>query len=132
MVFKATFNNISVISWRSVLLVEETGIPEENHLPVVSHWQTLSHNVVSNILRHERESNSQLPYDHDHDDPLQRYVTLLWRYYMLHVNQLYISVISSHLKYCWIMKWFHNLTLYLMQWQLTSKPSCREEVADLT
>ena len=28
MVFNATFNNISVISWRSVLLVEETGVPE--------------------------------------------------------------------------------------------------------
>jgi hypothetical protein len=41
MVFNATFNNISVISWQSVLLVEET----ENHRPVVSHW-TLSHNVV--------------------------------------------------------------------------------------
>jgi hypothetical protein len=27
MVFKATFNNISVISRRSVLLVEETGVP---------------------------------------------------------------------------------------------------------
>jgi len=27
MVFSATFNNISVISWRSVLLVEETGVP---------------------------------------------------------------------------------------------------------
>jgi len=27
MVFNATFNNMSVISWRSVLLVEETGIP---------------------------------------------------------------------------------------------------------
>ena len=27
MVLKATFNNISVISWRSVLLVEKTGIP---------------------------------------------------------------------------------------------------------
>ena len=27
-------NDISVISWRSVLLVEETGIPEENHRPV--------------------------------------------------------------------------------------------------
>jgi hypothetical protein len=25
MVLKATFNNISVISWRSLLLVEETG-----------------------------------------------------------------------------------------------------------
>jgi hypothetical protein len=31
MVINATFNNISVISWRSVLLVEETSIPGENH-----------------------------------------------------------------------------------------------------
>jgi len=57
MVFNATFNNISVISWRSVLLVEET---RENHWPVESHWQTLSHNVVSITTRHERGSNSQL------------------------------------------------------------------------
>jgi hypothetical protein len=34
MVFNATFNNISVLSWRSVLLVEETRVPGENHLPV--------------------------------------------------------------------------------------------------
>jgi hypothetical protein len=25
-------------------LVEETGVPGENHQPVASHWQTLSHN----------------------------------------------------------------------------------------
>jgi hypothetical protein len=31
MVFNTTFNNISAISWRSVLLVEETGVPVENH-----------------------------------------------------------------------------------------------------
>ena len=37
MVFNATFNNISVISWRSVLLVEETGVPGENHRPATSH-----------------------------------------------------------------------------------------------
>ena len=38
MVFSATFNNISVISWRwSVLLVKETGVPGENHRPVASH-----------------------------------------------------------------------------------------------
>jgi hypothetical protein len=30
MVLNGTFNNISVISWRSVLLVEETGVSEEN------------------------------------------------------------------------------------------------------
>jgi hypothetical protein len=29
MVFNATFNNISNISWQSVLLVEETGVPGE-------------------------------------------------------------------------------------------------------
>ena len=34
MVFNATYNNISVISWRSVLLMEETGVPVENHRPV--------------------------------------------------------------------------------------------------
>jgi len=37
MVINATFNNISVILWRSVLLVEETGITVENHRPVASH-----------------------------------------------------------------------------------------------
>jgi len=60
MVFNATWNNISVISWRSVLLVEKTGVPRENHRPVASYWQTLSHNVVSSTPRHERDSNSQL------------------------------------------------------------------------
>jgi hypothetical protein len=59
-VFNATFNNISALLWRSDLLVEETGVLAENHRPVASHWQTLSHNVVSSIPRHERCSNSQL------------------------------------------------------------------------
>ena len=31
MVFNATFNNISVISLQSILLVEETGVSRENH-----------------------------------------------------------------------------------------------------
>ena len=37
MVFNAIFNNISVISWQSVLLVEETGVPGENHRQTASH-----------------------------------------------------------------------------------------------
>ena len=41
MIVNATFNNISVISWRSVLLVEETGVPGENHRPAISYWQTV-------------------------------------------------------------------------------------------
>jgi len=47
MVFNTTFNNISVISWRSVLLVEETGVHRENQRPVASHLQTLSHNQLT-------------------------------------------------------------------------------------
>ena len=37
MVSNATFNNTSAISWRSVLLMEETGVPGENHRPVASY-----------------------------------------------------------------------------------------------
>ena len=39
-VFNATFNNISVISWWSVLLMEGTWAPGENRRPVTSHWET--------------------------------------------------------------------------------------------
>ena len=60
--------------------MEETGVPGENHWPVASQWQTLSHNIISSTPRHESDSNSnfisdrhwlqiQLPYDHDHDGP---------------------------------------------------------------
>jgi hypothetical protein len=43
MVFNATFKNISVISWQSVL-VEETRVFGENYRPVASHLQTFPHN----------------------------------------------------------------------------------------
>jgi hypothetical protein len=33
MVLNATLNNISAISWRTVLLAEETRVPGENHRP---------------------------------------------------------------------------------------------------
>ena len=51
MVFNATFDTVSVILWWSVLLLEKTGVPGENHRPVASHWQTSSHNVVSSTPR---------------------------------------------------------------------------------
>ena len=56
-VFNTTFNIISVISWQSVLLVEETGVPGKNHQPVTSHLQTLSHNVVHLTLIEIRTHN---------------------------------------------------------------------------
>ena len=53
MVSNATFNNISFISWRSVLMMEEIRVPGENHRPVVSYCQNVSHDGVSSIPRHE-------------------------------------------------------------------------------
>jgi len=53
MVFNATFNNISVISWQSVFLLEET-----TDLSQVT--DKLSHNVVSSTHCQEQGSNSQL------------------------------------------------------------------------
>ena len=68
-VFNATFNNISVISWWSVSLVEETRAPGENH------WKSLSHNVVSSTphlsgIRTHNVSDDRRwlhRYIHDHD-----------------------------------------------------------------
>ena len=37
MVLKTTFYSISVVSWRAVLMAEETGVPRENHRPAASH-----------------------------------------------------------------------------------------------
>jgi len=60
MVFIATFNNISVKSYRFVLLVGETGVPEENHRPVASNFSGDRHwlrkfslwNLFVSINRH--------------------------------------------------------------------------------
>ena len=55
-VLNATVNNISGISWRSELLMQETGVPRENHRPAVRHWQTLSHIVVSSTSRLKKKN----------------------------------------------------------------------------
>jgi len=57
MVFNAIFNNISVISWWSVVLMKETGVTRENHRPAASHGQALSHNVVSSTPHHKSLTN---------------------------------------------------------------------------
>ena len=54
MVFNATFNNISVRSWWSVLLVEETVVPGENQT-VAKITDKLYHSIVSSTSSHERD-----------------------------------------------------------------------------
>jgi hypothetical protein len=58
MVLNTTFSisNTSAISWWSVLLPEYL----RTRQPAASHGQTLSHKIVLNTPRHERDSYSQL------------------------------------------------------------------------
>ena len=59
MVFNATFNNISVISWWSFLLVRKPQYTEKStDLSQVTD-KLYFHNVVSNKPHHEQDSNSQ-------------------------------------------------------------------------
>jgi hypothetical protein len=84
MVFDATFNKITFISWRSVLLLEETGVPGEKHRPAANHWQTY-HIVLYQVhialtvielttlvvvgTDYIGSCKIQQPYYHDHDGP---------------------------------------------------------------
>ena len=78
--FNATFNYISVISSRSVLLVEETGIPKGRHKSLTN----LSHDVVSSTPRHEWGSNSQLMHGTNMEHP---FTGKSWR--TKHLNIVY-------------------------------------------
>ena len=59
LVFNITFINISVISRRSVLLIEDTGVPEVNHRPVASHWQNFKTPCKTLTLLYISQSLSQ-------------------------------------------------------------------------
>jgi hypothetical protein len=130
MVFNTTFNNISVISWRIGC------IGGENHRTATSHWQTLSHNVVSStpllrgiqihvifvvmgtdcIGRHK----SQLPYDHDHDCSFKErfrpnYTKLIFTFSLL------IGLMLWFLCSVWRMRWaFRPCTVTLPRWPTTA------------
>jgi hypothetical protein len=54
MVFNVTFNSIAVISWQSVLLVEETGVPREN--PDLLESDKFHHKKLYRIPLHEQDS----------------------------------------------------------------------------
>ena len=48
MAFNTTFNNITVVSWRSVLLVEETGKPGVNQRPAANQTHFITQCFIEN------------------------------------------------------------------------------------
>ena len=49
--------------------MDESGVPGEDHRPVASHWQNVSHSAVSSTPRHEQDFNSQLIAEIDVNPP---------------------------------------------------------------
>ena len=119
----APFNNISVISWRSVCSVEETRRPGKNQRPVASHWQTLSHNVAhlpwsifelttSAVIENDCKGNNNNQYwclwpELCHYRPL-RYLVVFLTYDMLNV--------MPDVKY-----YTYNILTYTYYWNIIYK-----------
>jgi hypothetical protein len=57
MLFNATFNNISVISWRSVLLAEEAGMPVDNSWLELLYLYLFSRNSFRDICTFYSQKN---------------------------------------------------------------------------
>ena len=87
MVFKATFNNISVISCRSVLLVEETGGPRENHR------QTVLHNAW--FGNHSCSLNRRMYF---------AFFSITWHHFNLTLDQFFLKQLTMYhilIQYPW-------------------------------
>ena len=117
LVFNTAFNNISVISWHSLLLVEETEVLGENHWPVASHWQTLSHNVISSTPRH--------------DDPLDfsQNFTKWEKFFIVYFFRVYLHIVRLKKKILSIVVAF-SLSTWLSERNLTLNSTLSDPQVD--
>ena len=88
MVFNATFNNISVISCRSVILVAETGEPGENHRPYASHLESLTCSELNHylVLMYKDHPGRR----HMHVCTVILYAVLYYPYSMTHTDSCFL------------------------------------------
>jgi hypothetical protein len=59
MLFNVILYNILVISWRSILLVDDTGVPRETIVMLQVTDNFITESCISSTLQHEQDLNSQ-------------------------------------------------------------------------
>jgi hypothetical protein len=94
MVFNATFNNISVISWRSVLLVEETGVHGSRNPPTCR--KSLTNFITYCGIEY---TSPKTGYDHDHDGPLDGKINIFFK------KGRYSTILCQWWKISYIFLW---------------------------
>jgi hypothetical protein len=83
-VFNATFSNISVISWRSVLMEKENGVPGENHRPVatVSVYRFIWWSVIWTIKRRSSGRDVESTWSKPRWSAIKLFYTIQGKYYL--------------------------------------------------
>ena len=115
MVFNATFNNISVISWWSVLLVEETEYPElTTDLPQDMHTICNEGYIYTIVdVFYENEFRRTIP----HRKWSLRCV-MLWE---IHFEQMCELVASLFVGITWSGSYNYRLLTYIIVWNILAK-----------
>ena len=104
--------------------MEETRVPKENHQLVISHWQTLSHNVVSSTPRHVNPTTIRswlwqslidyIIYLHKNDDKINMDSTEAHHLIQLIQRVMCMLAITWHLPSCCWFSFCSTITFHIL------------------
>jgi hypothetical protein len=108
MVFNTTFNNISPISWRLVVLREKTGGPGENHRPVTdklyhlmlytSPWSRFE--LTTSVVTCTGCIGSYKSFDHGHDGHCTSFIYIISMYRTSYINDNNVMLCIRYMYFC--------------------------------
>ena len=120
MVFNATFNNISAISWRSVLLVEETRVHGKKNTNLLQVTDKFYHIMLYTLPWSRFELTTSVVIGTDCTDSCKsNYHMIMATTAPLTYNRIikYLFMLNVIKKILSLLKWFFFIFVTLNQWQ---------------